>query len=282
MKKLTSVLLVLCLCTCAIMAFVGCDKCDHPEDRRKLKSTTATCTQVGVETYYCQKCGGNEQQVEVAAYGHDFYGQKDITGNNYRDFDKNNRYIKQNDKVINMKCFRCDAVQYEIKGLDKLPVRIDNDIRKEANGSSMGYSAMTIKKGSAYYEFNYGRLVIHFTLEPTGDCVLPDKIVDDGTNNFYFVAFKLTATNANGTAVPVQSSTAPLSEDGTGCQSVDVGQHTRKTFIDVKIEFTIDPENKSGDLGRQYKVDFTLMRNVTLLYKVNSELNSYSGEIISC
>lgn len=72
MKKILSIILAASLCLSILAAFSGCG-CEHPQSKLKLESTTATCTQAGVETYECSSCG--EKGVvtkEVKAYGHNY------------------------------------------------------------------------------------------------------------------------------------------------------------------------------------------------------------------
>ena len=271
MKKLTAILLALCLCAGAFVAFVGCDKCEHPETQRTLKSTTATCTEAGVETYYCKSCGGNEEQVEVEAYGHDFLGRNDLTGNNYRDVDKKSyTEVKQNDVIVNRKCFRCEAMKITtVNGIAKsdLPELITVRTKTSQTAQETTVSTFAVDKSSVSYAYAYDCIIVSVEVEQRGSFGLPD--VDDERKDYYgYVAYDYTVTTADGTNI----ATKPQVKDN--CYATNDGKmfaitHSANKTSDGKyllklyIYFTETDASKK----QQFKVDFTLMSSVTTLYK---------------
>lgn len=70
LKKIAIILsLVMTLALC--FAFVGCNNTCKGEHAYELSSTTATCSQSGVEHYKCSLCGATKDE-SVSAYGHTY------------------------------------------------------------------------------------------------------------------------------------------------------------------------------------------------------------------
>lgn len=95
MKRFLTLCLVAGTFAICALGMVGCG-CEHPNiDGGKVVSTTATCTQAGVETVECPACGETQER-EVAAYGHS-YLEIDEDGNSFRGDGENwhCRYCKQ-------------------------------------------------------------------------------------------------------------------------------------------------------------------------------------------
>lgn len=92
MKKVLSVFVICIICITMLPMLSGCG-CEH--DELEVESTTATCTEAGVTTYYCIKCGEKGVRTRnVEAFGHNF-----------------NTNVEENN---NKKCERCDLVWQKV------------------------------------------------------------------------------------------------------------------------------------------------------------------------
>lgn len=123
MKKILSIILAASLCLSILAAFSGCG-CEHPQSKLKLESTTATCTQAGVETYECSSCG--EKGVvtkEVKAYGHN--------------------YVQRVEDHHNLKCEHCDLLHYNLT-INKAPETIKVNYKKTSSAAASLLAEFTV------------------------------------------------------------------------------------------------------------------------------------------
>lgn len=154
MKKIATLLLCICLGLPIVSALGSCG-CRHPENKLELKSTTASCTATGVETYTCTACNNYETTKEVAAYGHRYYVKVDDDGYLY-----------------NLKCKYCDRLH--INATVDAPATITGYETNSKDGQ-LKKLEMTVDKVE-FKENGQGKCMI-LTVTPTYLWERPDHVI---------------------------------------------------------------------------------------------------------
>ena len=144
MKRILSSVLVICIALSALLAFTSCSpKCAHG-DELGLRSTTATCTAPGTETYYCYQCDADVETKEVEAYGH--------------------IYVTDNE-LGNRKCKYCDLLQYSVT-LKNVPETIT--VYRKTNSSATGkVHSSTVTVNSVSWSVDMDDLNVTIDVTPT-------------------------------------------------------------------------------------------------------------------
>ncbi len=256
MKKLVSLLLAVCMCLSAILIMSSCSAvcngCVSIEEngldeyRATLVSTTATCSEGGVETWNCKECE-KEYAKNVEAYGH-----------------KLSRTEKDGNK--NTACETCKADIWTVVGLDKIPETVITSTIDDTIQTPFQIGGFDIVSVNYDAKFNG----VMFTIK-INDAFFTNDLENtrfaEANEKYNFIAYEFIVKDESGTAVAFDTF---IVEQIDGVIYTYCALEREKTK-EIEIDFTL-PDDLANDRTKSYTVELKIADEVITKWGTATEL----------